>query len=798
MGILDGITNFVNNPGSTISSYLNPQYTNPQYQGTPQNPGSDPTRPFDVNPMQQPNTPYDVQNARSATLTKIGADLFAAGMKGTPLNERAQLTADIGNAPQTYQDMLHAGLQNQLIRAQTLNQNWTVNKEQMLLRMLQGSFGGQPGIGQQSNATPNTDTSGITSPINMQSLSPQVQGLITTTSQKTGVDPVQIAALWNNESSFGIHPNASDGGQGFGPMSVHAGALQDVNKAFGTNYSLADVQNNPAIGLEVGANYYKLMQAQFKDPNIATMAYQYGPGNVSAWQKAGSDPTAIPPSTQAYIANIHHFIDTNKPQVNGQGVPSPYQVASTGQNAPVPTANPQATNGVPGTSAPNDTPTQVAGNASTGAYAPTPVQSGNGTQGLNLSPQQMMLMKGLGFNIPDPLIQRTIDQGRFKQLSPQQAQSTLGSAWRPNVNYQIDTVTGKIEQTNAPDVSRVMTPQEVQAAGLPPNFTYQIDTSGKINRVDQPLTNQTLSPQEVQAAGLPPNFTYQRDQTGKITRVEQPITQGALTPQEVQARGLDPSLPWQKDQSGRITLPEGYTSSPAYQSKVGLIKADQDQISETQKEAQNLQTDVVPRLSTLQGIIESGQMSSSQFQEHTQVIRGVLYGLGVLSDNQVKNLSDQDVFNAAGSYLRGAFKSPGISRITNLEFQTFNRAVPNLASTAEGNAVITSMLNNFVNRKIQYAADQRDYYSGIDPSSGQPRLSLQGFNQIEAQKLDKDLPFSVPVNNATDFATMQPGQVVTLPPSAQKASKTYPYHVVTRADIAKAQAMSPNNQNSGE
>jgi hypothetical protein len=111
-----------------------------------------------------------------------------------------------------------------------------------------------------------------------------------------------VAAVHANESGGRMAPGImGDGGQAFGPMQVHAGALADVNKALGTNYTLQQLAAEPAIGRKVGAEYARQMQAMFPDPALALAAYQAGPGTVRQAVASGQGLAALTPHTQDYV-----------------------------------------------------------------------------------------------------------------------------------------------------------------------------------------------------------------------------------------------------------------------------------------------------------------------------------------------------------------------------------------------------------------------------------------------------------------------------------------------------------------
>ena len=71
-----------------------------------------------------------------------------------------------------------------------------------------------------------------------------------------------------------------DGGRSRGAYQVTAGALDDVNRAFGTSYTAADL-DKPAVNKEVAQKYLTLQVQRF-GPRVGLEAYNAGPTRVAA------------------------------------------------------------------------------------------------------------------------------------------------------------------------------------------------------------------------------------------------------------------------------------------------------------------------------------------------------------------------------------------------------------------------------------------------------------------------------------------------------------------------------------
>ena len=83
-----------------------------------------------------------------------------------------------------------------------------------------------------------------------------------------------------------------DGGKSRGAYQVSAGALEDVNKAFGTKYTAADL-DKPAVNKDVAQKYLTLQVQRF-GPRAGLEAYNAGPTRVAAGD--------VPPSSVDYAA----------------------------------------------------------------------------------------------------------------------------------------------------------------------------------------------------------------------------------------------------------------------------------------------------------------------------------------------------------------------------------------------------------------------------------------------------------------------------------------------------------------
>jgi hypothetical protein len=54
----------------------------------------------------------------------------------------------------------------------------------------------------------------------------------------------------------------------------------------------------------VGREYFNVMLDRYKNPKLAAIAYNWGPGNTDKWLMAGADPSKLPRETQKYSADM--------------------------------------------------------------------------------------------------------------------------------------------------------------------------------------------------------------------------------------------------------------------------------------------------------------------------------------------------------------------------------------------------------------------------------------------------------------------------------------------------------------
>ena len=71
-------------------------------------------------------------------------------------------------------------------------------------------------------------------------------------------------------------------------------------------FGVRPAQNNSPDELKrVGDDYAMAMYSRYKDPKLAMIAYNMGPGATDKWLAAGADPRKLPKETQGYIRGVN-------------------------------------------------------------------------------------------------------------------------------------------------------------------------------------------------------------------------------------------------------------------------------------------------------------------------------------------------------------------------------------------------------------------------------------------------------------------------------------------------------------
>jgi len=94
--------------------------------------------------------------------------------------------------------------------------------------------------------------------------------------------------------------NPSSGAQG--SMQTMGPTLKDPG------YGVKPWDGTDADRARVGRDYYNALNTHYQDPNMAAIAYNWGPGNADKWAKAGGDLNKLPMETLKYLQNFDQHV----------------------------------------------------------------------------------------------------------------------------------------------------------------------------------------------------------------------------------------------------------------------------------------------------------------------------------------------------------------------------------------------------------------------------------------------------------------------------------------------------------
>ncbi len=234
----------------------------------------------------------------------------------TDIYSRAASERDPQKAAELLKGLEGGGYQQEALLGQIIQNNINEGlKQQQAGGVLQR--GG--GLGGDIPGSPGTGGTSITITPGQRAAIPQAWDQhIQAAAAQTGVPAPVIRSVASAES--GGNPNAVSPAGAQGPMQLMPGTARDLG-----------VQNptDPATAIPAGAEYLKQMYAKYGNVDHALAAYNWGPGNVDNWLKAGGNPAQLPQETQAYITKVKAGMGDQAQAAPAQGP----QVAQAGPPA---------------------------------------------------------------------------------------------------------------------------------------------------------------------------------------------------------------------------------------------------------------------------------------------------------------------------------------------------------------------------------------------------------------------------------------------------------------------------------
>lgn len=119
-----------------------------------------------------------------------------------------------------------------------------------------------------------------------------------------GVDPSAVIRFESNGNQSAVSPKGATGAMQLMP-----------NTAKGLGVNANDQLENTAGGVA----YLSQLRKKYGDDRLALAAYNWGPGNVDNWLKAGADPAKLPAETRNYVNNVLSLSGKNAQQAPATG-----------------------------------------------------------------------------------------------------------------------------------------------------------------------------------------------------------------------------------------------------------------------------------------------------------------------------------------------------------------------------------------------------------------------------------------------------------------------------------------------
>lgn len=148
---------------------------------------------------------------------------------------------------------------------------------------------------------------------------------IVSKAEDMGIDPKFALYLAGKETGGLKNPETARSRAGaMGIMQLMPGTAKDmgVKDPF-----------DPEQNIEGGLRYAKLMMDKYKDPKLAAIAYNWGPGNTDKWLRAGADPDKLPKETRNYVASLK---EGGAIRFQNEGLVDPLFSADTGASGVMP------------------------------------------------------------------------------------------------------------------------------------------------------------------------------------------------------------------------------------------------------------------------------------------------------------------------------------------------------------------------------------------------------------------------------------------------------------------------------
>jgi len=110
------------------------------------------------------------------------------------------------------------------------------------------------------------------------------RGEVTAAAQRAGLDPLLVAAVVREESSY--YPRALSRAGARGLMQLMPATARPMAEHRGLAFAGGELLDDPGANIEIGTAFLAGLLREFKDPRLAVAAYNAGPGRVRQWWQA--------------------------------------------------------------------------------------------------------------------------------------------------------------------------------------------------------------------------------------------------------------------------------------------------------------------------------------------------------------------------------------------------------------------------------------------------------------------------------------------------------------------------------
>jgi hypothetical protein len=170
-------------------------------------------------------------------------------------------------------------------------------------------------------------------PISNNATAPSQPATAVPPTNQTGIQPQHIAQIESGNRPFAVGPEVSGQGSAKSAMQVMDATATDPGFGVKPAQLNGDPVHDEAERVRVGTEYFNAMKDKYKNDTLASMAQNWGPGNVDKWLANGADISKIPQETKDYIAKAHLTSATDN-------IVKPSQSIDNKKNITMPSASP--------------------------------------------------------------------------------------------------------------------------------------------------------------------------------------------------------------------------------------------------------------------------------------------------------------------------------------------------------------------------------------------------------------------------------------------------------------------------